>query len=125
MIGNSAAPYENELDSDCGNATQAYGATHSSAANYLAISAGQYPAASPRGCGYAACASSEPDIYQQLDSAGLTWKAYEESMPAACDKSSASLYKIGHNPMPWGLGVWPVVGSSCFWLLRVAAFRRA
>src|SRR6266702_3123227 len=27
--------------------------------------------------------------------------------------------------MPWALGVWPVVDSSCFWLLRVVPFRRA
>ena len=105
VIGNSAAPYENELATSCGNATQAYGATHSSAANYLATSAGQYPAASPKGCGYAACASSEPNIYQQLDSAGLTWKAYEESMPSACDTSGASAYKIGHNPPIFYTGI--------------------
>jgi phospholipase C len=105
VVGNSAAPYENELATDCGNATQSYGATHSSAANYLAISAGQYPADSPKGCGYAACANSEPNIYQQLDTAGLTWKAYEESMPSACDTSDASLYKIGHNPPIFYTGI--------------------
>lgn len=105
VIGKSAAPYENELASDCGNATHAYGATHSSAANYLAASAGQYPAGSPSGCDYTACASSEPSIYQQLDSAGLTWKAYEESMPSACDKSNASPYKIGHNPPIFYTGI--------------------
>jgi phosphatidylinositol-3-phosphatase len=105
VIGNSAAPYENELPSDCGNATQAYGAAHSSAANYLATSAGQYPAASPNGCGYTTCANSEPNIYQQLDSAGLTWKAYEESMPSSCDKSDSSPYKIGHNPPIFYTGI--------------------
>jgi hypothetical protein len=104
-IGNSAAPYENGLASECGNATQAYGATHSSAANYLATSAGQYPAASPNGCGYTVCANSEPNIYQQLDGARLTWKAYEESMPSACDKSDAPPYKIGHNPPIFYTGI--------------------
>lgn len=105
VAGNGAAPYENELASECGNATQAYGATHNSAANYLATSAGQYPAASANGCGYSACANSESNIYQQLDSAGLTWKAYEESMPSGCDKSDASPYKIGHNPPIFYTGI--------------------
>ena len=105
VIGNSAAPYENELASDCGNATEAYGATHSSAANYLAVSAGQYPATAPQGCGYAACANSETSIYQQLDSAGLTWKGYVESMPSACDTSAGPLYKIGHNPAIFYTGI--------------------
>ena len=59
----------------CGNATEAFGATHGSGSNYLAISAGQYPSSSVDGCNYPACASSEHSIYQQLDSAGLTWKA--------------------------------------------------
>ncbi len=105
VIGSSAAPYETSLASECGNATQAFGATHSSAANYLATSAGQYPATSPAGCGYSACASSEQNIYQQLDGAALTWKAYEESMPYACDKSGAAPYKIGHNPPIFYTGI--------------------
>jgi phospholipase C len=98
VVGNSAAPYETALAAECGNATEAFGATHWSAANYLATSAGEYPASSAKGCNYAACADSGPSIYSQLDSAGLTWKAYEESMPSPCDKSTAMPYKIGHNP---------------------------
>jgi phospholipase C len=98
VVGSPAAPYETQLASACGNATEAFGATHTSAANYLATSAGQYPSTSVNGCNYSACASNENNIYQQLDGIGLTWKAYEESMPSACDKSSAAPYKIGHNP---------------------------
>ena len=98
VIGNSKAPFQNSLATSCGLATSMWGATHQSAANYLATSAGKYPATSVKGCNYAACADAGPSIYQQLDTAGLTWKAYQESMPAACDKSSAAPYKIGHNP---------------------------
>jgi phospholipase C len=98
VVGSPAAPYETRLASACGNATEAFGATHGSASNYLAISGGQYPSSSLHGCNYPACASNENNLYQQLDGAGLTWKAYEESMPSACDKSSAWPYKIGHNP---------------------------
>lgn len=101
VIGKTSAPYQNYLAKHCGVATKMFGATHSSAANYLAISAGGYPAGSPRGCGsVAACADSSTSVYQQLDAAGLTWKAYEEGMPSPCDGASdaGAYYKIGHNP---------------------------
>ncbi len=105
VVGKVAAPYQTRLASLCGNATEAFGATHGSASNYLAISAGQYPPSSVHGCNYPACASSQDSIYQQLDRARLTWKAYEESMPSACDKSSAFPYKIGHNPAIFYTGI--------------------
>jgi phosphatidylinositol-3-phosphatase len=105
VIGNSAAPFENSLAKACGDATSMWGATHSSAANYLAVSFGQYPSGSVHGCNYAACASSATSVYQQLDSAGRGWKAYEEAMPSACDKSNGPLYKIGHNPPIFSTGI--------------------
>ena len=105
VVGSPAAPYETGLARECGSATEAFGATHGSAANYLAVSAGQYPSSSIRGCDYYACASNEDNIYQQLDRAGMTWKAYEESMPSACGKSSAWPYKIGHNPAIFYTGI--------------------
>jgi phospholipase C len=105
VIGNSAAPFENSLARSCGVAASMWGATHSSAANYLAVSAGQYPSSSVYGCNYAACASSETSIYQQLDSAGRGWKAYEEAMPSTCAKSTSPPYKIGHNPPIFSTGI--------------------
>jgi phospholipase C len=110
VIGNSAAPFENSLVKSCGVAASMWGATHSSAANYLAVSAGQYPSSSVHGCNYAACASAETSIYQQLDSAGRGWRAYEEAMPSACDKSTAAPYKIGHNPPIFSTGI---SGAEC------------
>lgn len=100
VVGSSNAPYETSLASQCGNATAAFGATHTSAANYLATSAGEYPAASPPGCGSVSkCADASDNLYHQLDTAGLSWKAYMESMPSACDQKSVNeSYKIGHNP---------------------------
>src|SRR5947209_1168345 len=55
VVGNDAAPFENSLAKTCGVATSMWGATHSSAANYLAVSAGQYPSSSLHGCNYSAC----------------------------------------------------------------------
>lgn len=105
VVGSPAAPFQTRLARECGSATEAFGATHGSAANYLAVSAGQYPFSSLKGCAYLACVSDEDNIYQQLDRAGLTWKAYEESMPWACDKSSSWPYKIGHDPAIFYAGI--------------------
>ena len=105
VIGSRDAPYETRLASACGNATEAFGATHGSGSDYLAASGGQYPVSSIHGCNYPACASDENNVYQQLDRTGRTWKAYEESMPSACDKTSAWPYKIGHNPAIFYTGI--------------------
>lgn len=100
VVGSASAPFQTSLAANCGAATAMFGATHWSAANYLALSAGQYPAASPPGCGsISKCADPGPSLYTQLDAAGLTWKAYEEAMPTACDPASSGSYKIGHNPV--------------------------
>ncbi len=111
IMGNGSlaadAPFQNSLAAQCGVAQDYFGATHTSASNYLAVSAGQYPAGSPPGCGsVSACATSEENIYDQLDSAGLSWRGYMESMPSNCDPKSGGsntqahdLYSIGHDPM--------------------------
>jgi hypothetical protein len=101
VVGNATdAPYINStITKQCGYATNMYGATHWSAANYLALSAGQYPAESPAGCGYiTACDSAADNLFRQTETNGLSWKAYEEAMPSACATSSSGTYSIGHNP---------------------------
>lgn len=44
VAGSPNAPFETGLASRCGVGSSYLGATHSSAANYLAISAGEFPA---------------------------------------------------------------------------------
>jgi phospholipase C len=105
VVGRPDAPFQNRLARQCGNAVEAFGATHGSGSNYLAISAGQYPPSSVHGCLYQACASNADNIYAQLDRAGLTWKSYQESMPYPCAKTSAYPYKIGHNPAIFYAGI--------------------
>lgn len=99
VVGSTNAPYQTALASRCGNATAKFGATHTSAANYLATSAGEYPAGSAPGCGsVGGCRDGSDNVYQQLDRAGKSWRSYQESMPAPCTTSSGGNYKIGHNP---------------------------
>ena len=99
VVGSAGAPYQTSLAANCGNATAMFATTHTSAANYLATSAGEFPAASASGCGsVTGCADASDNLYHQLDVAGLSWRAYEESMPKACATSTGGRYKIGHNP---------------------------
>ncbi len=100
VVGTSSAmPYQRSvLGSSCGLATRMYGATHTSAANYLALVAGQYPKGSPRACGSVrACSTGVPSLFSQLEGR-QGWRSYVESMPRACDPVSSGAYKIGHNP---------------------------
>jgi hypothetical protein len=100
VIGSSSAPYQTSLAAQCGSATAMFGATHASAANYLAVSAGEYPPSSPAGCGsVAACADASDNLYHQLSAAGQSWRGYVESMPSPCAATSGGSYKIGHNPI--------------------------
>jgi hypothetical protein len=99
VVGAPSAPYQTSLATNCGNATSMFAVTHASAANYLAASAGQFPAASAAGCGsIKGCADASDNLYHQLDVAGLSWRSYQESMPTPCAPSTSGNYKIGHNP---------------------------
>ncbi len=101
VIGNPDAPYINgTLTNRCGVATRAFAATHTSAANYLAAAAGNYPANSPSGCGsVAACSSAAPTLFRQMASAGVGWRNFVEGAPSDCDQTTVSgVTKIGHDP---------------------------
>jgi phosphatidylinositol-3-phosphatase len=107
VVGSPNAPYQTSLASQCGVAPTYFGVTHSSAANYLALSSGQYPPASTPGCGSVkACADTSDNLYNQLSTAGLTWTGFMESMPSSCDPKSSGPntaahdeYSLGHNPI--------------------------
>ena len=107
VVGSASAPFQTSLAKQCGVATAEFSATHTSAANYLAVSAGEYPPSSPPGCGgVKECADPSNNLYNQLGSAGLTWAGFEETMPTPCDPSSSgpvanghNAYSVGHNPI--------------------------
>jgi hypothetical protein len=45
---------------------------------------------------------STDSIFEQLERAGKTWKAYQESMPSNCSTANpAGLYWVKHNPAPY------------------------
>ena len=101
IIGSSSAPYINSLATGCGLATSYHSITHPSLPNYVGATSGlalsslsQFaPDCSPS----PGCSTSAASIFGQ----GETWKAYEESMPSACDKSNSGNYAVRHNPPPY------------------------
>lgn len=101
VVGSTKAPFQTSLASKCGVATAMFGATHTSAVNYLALSAAEYPPQSPPGCGQVSkCADGSDNLYNQLTQKGLSWKGYIQQMPSPCDKTNIfGEYQIGHNPI--------------------------
>jgi hypothetical protein len=104
VIGASAAPYENQLASSCGLATNYHAVTHPSLPNYIAATSGDY-----WGIADDNPPSSHPltaaSIYSQVRAAGKTWRDYEESAPGNCPLSSSGQYAVKHDPAPYYTGI--------------------
>jgi phospholipase C len=97
IIGNtSSAPYINSLAQQYGLATNYYGILHPSLPNYVALTGGDTFGITNDCTG---CFVDAPNIVDQLEAAGKTWKAYMESMPGPCFVGdSGRLYRQKHNP---------------------------
>ncbi len=94
VIGNPAAPYFNQLASQYGLAANAYGETHPSLPNYMALTSGTLPFTTD--C--VGCVTSNPSIADQLEAAGRSWTAYFENFPGGCGALDSGLYAAKHNP---------------------------
>ncbi|TMC48850.1 MAG: hypothetical protein E6J14_10385 [Chloroflexi bacterium] len=95
VIGSSSA-YLNQLAHRYGLATQAYATGHPSLPNYLELIAGTTFGISSDCTG---CSVDAPTVTDQLDTAGLGWRAYMESMPSPCFTGAASDgYAKKHDP---------------------------
>ncbi|MCI4351821.1 MAG: carboxypeptidase regulatory-like domain-containing protein [Thermoplasmata archaeon] len=91
----SQGPFEKHLAQTYAFATNYYAVCHPSAGNYLALTSGK-----PWQCGSDAyntyTSANIGDLTQQ---AGLTWGAYDESMPTPCDTGNSGNYAVRHNPL--------------------------
>jgi phosphatidylinositol-3-phosphatase len=93
----SGMPYLWSLAQQYGYASDYTAMSHPSLPNYLAIAGGSTfgitddygPSTHPL---------SATSVFDQAVSAGKTVKVYAESMPSACDLTSASPYAVRHNP---------------------------
>jgi hypothetical protein len=99
VIGSSSAPYVNSLARRYGLMTQSYAIRHPSLPNYLALTSG-----STQGIGSDCtdCSVSAANIVDQLEGAGISWKAYLEDVPRRCFLgATAGGYAKKHNPFAY------------------------
>jgi hypothetical protein len=103
VIGSSSAGFENQLAGECGLATNYHNISHPSLPNYVAATSGLAigslgPFSSD--CNPSPACSAGPYV-QSIFSQVPSWKAYEESMPAPCDRANSGEYAVRHNPPPY------------------------
>jgi acid phosphatase len=93
--GSSSAPTFNSLASQGAKFTQAYGVTHPSEPNYLAIFSGKTQGITDDSCPHT---FSGNNLGNQLIGAGKTFKGYSESMPSdGYTGCSSGTYRRKHN----------------------------
>jgi phosphatidylinositol-3-phosphatase len=99
VIGNSSAPYVNALARRYGLATQSFAITHPSLPNYLALTGGSTHGITSDCTG---CVVSATNIVDQLEGAGISWRAYLEDVPRPCfGGAQAGGYAKKHNPFAY------------------------
>ncbi|HET7454266.1 MAG TPA: alkaline phosphatase family protein [Solirubrobacterales bacterium] len=98
-LGNPEAPYLEHLAEKGAVATNYYGVSHPSLPNYLALFAGSTFGIAEN-C--TECVVSGPNLATQLSRAGITWRAYMQTMPEPCFAGSSYFhYAKRHNPFAY------------------------
>ena len=102
VVGSDGAPFLTRLAHRCGLATNYRAVAHPSLPNYLAATSGRTFAivddAPP-----AAHQIRQQSIFDRLQAAGKTWRAYDESMPSTCALTDSGRYAVKHNPAAYYL----------------------
>lgn len=120
ILGNSAAPYLNQLAKQYAVATNYQAVAHPSLPNYLALTSGSTDGittdCNPPSAG---CIVNVPNIANEIQSSGRTWKEYAESMPSACYMNNAGNYATKHNPFEYYANI---VNSTTYCQAHVVPF---
>ena len=100
VVGNTAEmPYLNSLIGKYGLAAKYFADTHPSLPNYLWLTTGSADGISSDDCGLTV---TNPNIVTELIRAGVSWKAYQEDLPAigymGCDTGE---YAERHDPFAY------------------------
>ena len=103
IIGNPHAPIINYLAQHYNLATHYDGITHPSEPNYVALIGGSYYGIQDDGPYSTNVIKQQSNLGDQLTAAGLTWKAYQQSLPYAgftglTNPATNALYASKHNP---------------------------
>ena len=98
VIGSSSMPYFNQLASQWSSLASYYATAHPSIPNYFMLTAGNPETFNDNFTGTV----SDDNLVREALATGLTWKAYEESIPApAYTGSNIGLYIERHDPMSY------------------------
>ena len=96
IIGSPQAPFLNRLAAKGALLTSYFAITHPSLPNYIAMVSGGTQGITSD-CG--GCNVDAPNLVDQLEAAGISWKAYMEGLPAPCsDAHVAGAYAKKHDP---------------------------
>ena len=98
IIGNPDAPYLNALAKTGALATRYYAVSHPSLPNYLALVGGSTFGVTSDCSPGPGCTATDPGLADQLQAAGISWKAYMQSMPKPCDQAASGDYAVKHDP---------------------------
>jgi phosphatidylinositol-3-phosphatase len=97
IIGRPSAPFLNQLALQSALAANYHSVTHPSLPNYLALTGGSTFGFSGSDCG--TCSVSARNLVDELEAAGISWKAYMEDMPVPCSSATSSGgYFRRHDP---------------------------
>lgn len=98
LIGNPNAPWINAAAATDGLATNAYGVTHPSQPNYIAMTSGSTNGVADDND----ITIDVPNIVDQLEAGGKTWRDYQQSLSLCTTKLDHAcgnqLYERKHNP---------------------------
>ena len=96
IIGSPQAPFLNRLAAKGALLTSYFAITHPSLPNYIAMVSGDTQGITSD-CG--GCNVDAPNLVDQFEAAGISWKAYMEGLPAPCsDAHTAGAYAKKHDP---------------------------
>jgi phosphatidylinositol-3-phosphatase len=96
VIGAPQAPFLNRLAGQGTLLTSFFAIAHPSLPNYIAMVSGDTQGITSD-CG--GCNVDAPNLVDQLEQAGISWKAYMEDLPAPCsDARRAGPYAKKHDP---------------------------
>jgi phosphatidylinositol-3-phosphatase len=103
IIGSPSAPFLNQLAGQGVLLTNYQAITHPSLPNYLAMISGDTHGISSD-C--TTCTVTGPNLADQLQTAGISWKAYLQGLPAPCsDVSQSGAYAKKHDPFMYFDGI--------------------
>jgi len=116
LLNSTNTPFIHELIADGAYGTNYHGVEHPSLPNYIEMVSGAIEDNGPLDCDClptgdtcdtlscnflshnCGCPQSHANLVDELDDAGVTWRAYAESMGRACNLTSTSPYAAKHVP---------------------------